>query len=73
MIQQFLLYNFYKNELDCLTAKVFEVCECKIILEAKIQKEKFDEHEVLKYFNFKESRNSKYCNEINLLKEKYNC
>ena len=45
----------------------------KTILEVKIQKEKFDKHEVLKCFNFKESRNSKYCNGVNLLKEKYNC
>ena len=45
----------------------------KTILEVKIQKEKFDKHEILKCFNFKESRNSKYCNGINLFKEKYNC
>ena len=36
----------------------------KTILEVKIQKEKFDKHEVLKCFNFKESRNSKYCNGV---------
>ena len=42
--------------------------EKKTILEVKIQKDSFDKEKILKFFRFKESRNSKYCNGINLFK-----
>jgi len=43
----------------------------KTILEVKIQKDFFDKNKVLKFFNFKESRNSKYCNGINVFRVKF--
>ena len=46
--------------------------EKKTILEVKVQKDFFDKQKILKFFRFKEARNSKYCNGINLFKSYYN-
>tara|TARA_B110000014_G_scaffold202979_1_gene152968 strand:- start:282 stop:878 length:597 start_codon:yes stop_codon:yes gene_type:complete len=44
------------------------ITDHKTILEVKINEKNFDKYKVMKFFNFQESRNSKYCNGINLFK-----
>jgi hypothetical protein len=71
------LYEFYKK----LSAKNLETDggyakeagedfkkKQEELLKNSIKNNNFDKYKVMKFFNFQESRNSKYCNGINLFK-----
>ncbi len=61
-------YQKINNNLKTSSGKINDH---KTILELKINENNFDKFKALKFFNFQESRNSKYCNGINLFKKMY--
>lgn len=66
-IDKNIIYQKVNNYLKISSAFIRDH---KTILEVKVQKEDFDKNEIFEFFNFQESRNSKYCNGINIFHKK---
>ena len=67
-IDKNIKYQKVNNKLNTIGAPI---SDHKTILEVKTQKTNFDKSEILKFINLQESRNSKYCNGVNLFNEKF--